>query len=418
MGTVFKDGPSLMVIGRLIATSLSFITAPIIARAIGPEGRGETASALAVFYLVPIVLAFGVPMEIRRLSAADNGGAPVVVARLFALSSTLVAVPVALICSETVFQSFSDQANFVATLGVATSPLTILWMNDTSVFIALGKFRAIAILQIVQPVIYLAGTLYFYARGSLSVETVLAAYLTGNFAVAVLGWVMVARVPRVRGPRLVRLLHSSTKYSGSAIAEAASNRLDQVLMIPVLGVYQSGLYAVAVTVASIPAVLGQALGAVHFRAVAQAPVGARSRVLEVGIRDGIALGLISVPLVGLGAVLGVPLLFGTGFREAVPATVVLSVGTGLTIAAYVTSMMLGASGRGWLMTFAQLTALAVGMLALFALGPSFGAVGAAVASVVSALSLMLTLLLRGNMAKYVTLPKLSDVRSAIRRLLD
>ena len=63
------DTPAHIALANVAASAIALITAPIIARSIGAAGRGETAAALAAFALVPIVLAIGMPIELRRVWA-------------------------------------------------------------------------------------------------------------------------------------------------------------------------------------------------------------------------------------------------------------------------------------------------------------------------------------------------------------
>ena len=77
----FFNSPMTMLGSRLSVAALGLISAPLIAQALGPSGRGETASALATMYLVPILLALGMPFEVRRRVLADGGMGAVRTAR-------------------------------------------------------------------------------------------------------------------------------------------------------------------------------------------------------------------------------------------------------------------------------------------------------------------------------------------------
>lgn len=411
------ESPFLLVIGRLGATALAFITAPIIARAIGPIGRGETAAALAAFAIAPILLAFGVPLEIRRLAAVGQAAESLRTGRVICLLAVPVAVALGLLGYFTLFASFDASARLVAAIGVATSPLAMAWMCDLGVLIATGRLRGVMFMQLLQPVVYLLAILAFWTAGMIDTSTVLIANVIGTLATCVLG-VALTRVP-VRGGRypLGEMLRGGGRFAGSSMAEAASTRLDQMVALPLIGAFQAGIYSAAVTVAALPFALGQALGAHYFPLIARAEGDERGQLKEQSIRVSTALALICVPVMVPAIWIGVPLLFGHEFGPAVPVAWLSLAGTCTMIVAYVCSMALAAEGHGKRMTIAQTVSLAVAMGLLFLLAPRWGAMGAAAASSLSYVTLLVSLLVGMGVRFRQSLPGLADFPLAILTLV-
>lgn len=363
-----------------MAAGLGLLSVPIVARSIGPDGRGETSAAIAVFYLVPLVLSLGIPTEIRRTAATGDFGPSLRAARQLCLWATLPATAIAAVLALTIFASFEPVARITATSGVVLTPLMMSWLCDNSILVANGRYRALFIFQLCQPVTYFLLVVVLWMIGYASTATVLMANILGTFSTFLLGFFLV-RIP-VGSPvaSKVALLNRGFKFAGSAAAEAASNRLDQVLILPLLGAYNAGIYSVAVTIGSIPLTLGHALGATFFRPIAESAGVRQRKLMGSATRSGVAMGLMSCGLLGLIVPVAVPVVFGDEFAPAVPIIWTVLLGSVAMTAGYVCSTTLGAAGKGWRMTSAQVISLVLGVGLLYTLGPPFGAQGAALAS--------------------------------------
>lgn len=417
LGLAKGDSPSHLIIGRLGATLLAFATAPVVAHAIGPTGRGETAAAIALFNLVPIFLGLGVPLEVRRQAALGTGPAALRSARVFNILALALSVPLAAVAYLTLFAAFDGSTRWAASTGVALAPLMMNWTCDLSLLIAAGRFRGVMALQLVQPGMYLVFVMLLLSLGQLNTSTVLVANIGGTSAAFILGSSL-TRIP-MRGARvpLPKTLRGGARFAGSSMAEAASSRLDQVLALPLIGAAQAGLYAVAVTIATIPMAVGQALGATYFRRIARSEPAQLASVREEAVRVSLSAGLVSFPMTVVASWIGVPLLFGEAFEPAVPVAWIVAGGTTFGIVAFVASMCLAAAGRGYTMTVAQLTALALGTGLLFIVGPAFGAQGAAAASATASLALSLFLVAALRIRPVRGLPSLRDFQLLAQRLM-
>ena len=388
------DSPSLLIVGRTGATALAFVTAPIIARSIGPVGRGETAAAIATFSILPILLAFGVPLEVRRLAAIGKGKAALRTARTLCVSVLPISAAVAWLAHSTIFASFEADTRIVATIGLALAPLAMSWMCDLGVLIGVGRLRGVMTMQLLQPGVYLISILVFLAFGAVTTSTVLIANVLGTLSSCFLGMSLTRTGLRGERHPMRGMLGASARFAGSSIAESASNRLDQVIALPLMGAFQAGIYSAAVTVASVPFALGQALGASYFPLVARSEGEDRQHLREQAIRVSTAISLMCVPFMVPAIWIGIPILFGSEFNAAVPVAWASFGGTAVMIVAYVCSMALAAEGRGNRMTIAQTGSLIVGVILLFLLAPTHGALGAAIASASSYL-ILLALLVGG-----------------------
>jgi O-antigen/teichoic acid export membrane protein len=355
-----------------------------VARVLGPAGRGETAATLAVYYILPILLAFGVPIELRRRAAVIGDPSPVVrTARRFSALLIAPAAVVAVVLYETLFAGFDGSARIAAAVGAALAPITVSWSLDLSVMIAQTQFRRVLILQLTQPIAYLLIVLGLVTAHRASTAGVIISNICASAATAGIALALNRASWRGESVPTRALLSGALRYAGSAAAEATSNRLDQALALPLIGAAQSGLYAIAVTVGALPLAAGQALGASYFRSLANADESRQDAFRAEAGRTGLAVGLIPALCLAIVSPFAVPLVFGHQFAPAIPSVLISLLGSIAMVAAYVTSNALAATGKGLRMTGAQTVALAVAVALLFVLGPSWGAIGAATASTAS-----------------------------------
>lgn len=412
------DTPSLLAFARLFAAGLALLSAPVVARAIGPAGRGETAAAIAVFHIAPVVLAFGVPLAVRRRAALPDGERVIASARIIALLGILGAIPIAIALRFTLFSAFEPLAALVASTSILLAPVVVSWSCDVSVLVAQSRYRAIALIQLTPPVSYLMFVLALWAFGRASTGTVLIAYVCGHVFACLVGLIFVRATWSGAWREIPSLAREGLRFSGASLAETATNRMDQAIALPLIGATQAGYYAVATTIVTIPFAFGQALGAAYFTPIVRAEAGEpRRRLQRQSARSAFALAFACYPLLCLATPLMVPLLFGTDFAGAVPVVWVASVGGFAMTSGYVISMALAAEGRGGRMSVAQTVALVVSIGSLFLLGPVLGAIGAALASTLGyvAMLFMLARGLKAPLRSFIPMPR--DLKEAVKRLI-
>lgn len=412
-----SSSPSWIVTGRLITVLVRLVSVPIVVVAIGPAGRGETASAIAAQLIVGVLIGLGLPLEVRRRCAVGDVQPVLRAIRLCAVVAVVPSVLIAAMLAATVFGSLQAADRYSIFFALAGSPLMLLWMCDESALIARKRFGAVAAIQVSQPVTFIIIVLVglvlrlhgssYYIYGSLA--AMVGAAIVGQ---------MYNRVP-VRGKRdsLAGLVAGGIKYAGSMVGEAASNRFDQVLVLPILGASEAGLYSIAVTFASLPAVLGQALGASYFSAIAVTPQGQLEKVKRDAVGAAASIGFVISVVMLIGSIPAIRLLFPRSIWPALPAVWVACIGAAVTLTSFVLSMTLAATGRGLLMTVAQVSGFAFDIVLLLLLGPRLGAFGAALAST-AGYTLTLSVLLAGSRMRVRDLSlSVSMLKIGVRRLV-
>jgi O-antigen/teichoic acid export membrane protein len=214
---------------------------------------------------------------------------------------------------------------------------------------------------------------------------------------------------RVRSKPLAREAWSA---SGAQISEIASYRLNQLILLPLIGGAALGNYAVATNVALAPAPLGHAVGAVGFKDMAAGTKDSGRASLEDSFRAAVWLAALSTLFVSLIAPFVIPLAFGREFATAVPATIVLAIGGFFVICNYVLTSGLVARGQTSRASYSHFSGFIVGMIALFALSIPFGLMGAAFASLIGFLATAIVASFYLKVGIRLWLPRTQHFRSA------
>jgi O-antigen/teichoic acid export membrane protein len=355
-------------------------------------------------------------MEVRRLSATSDAKQVLRAARILCFLALPLSIGAAIALGQTIFLELHPDTRMVAIVGVSLSPLMMSWSCDVSVLVANERYRGVMVMQLAQPGIYVVMVIALSLLGVASPATVLIASLCGTTTTFMVG-IFLTRTS-LWGPHvpLGSLMKNAIRFAGSSIAEAASSRLDQVLVLPLIGSFQSGIYSVAVTVAAVPLSLGQALGASFFRPIARAEGTVRRDLQAAAVRSASALALMSIPVMAIAIQFGLPVLFGEQYATSVPIAFVSLLGTAGMMTAYVCSMALGAAGRGTIMSIAQISSLILGTVLLYVLGPIYGAVGAAVASSIAYFTLLAILVCALRIPFVMLIPRSRDYADSVRRL--
>nr|WP_281067950.1 oligosaccharide flippase family protein [Arthrobacter stackebrandtii] len=417
--TKLWKSPSLMTFSRLCAMGLSLASAPIIARSLGPSGRGLTAAALAALIIVPLIISFGYPMAVRRHVARHGVSGILNRSRLLLLVLILPSWAIGLVLSKSVLADLNTQAAFAFVIAMTCSPLAVSWILDSNVLIAQQRFGGYSTLNIVQPLVSIILIILAWITSNVTVEIVIWAQLGSSLAAFIVGLLIVPfEYSGENRVSILPLIREGFSYSGSQIAEAASQRVDSILLLGIIGPYGTGIYSVAFTVASLPLALTQAVSGAIFKSAASNPDLSTGGLAPAALRASVVIGFASALTIGIASPLFIPFLFGPEFLPAVPiallclgATLALSVGG-------VASNLLAAFGKGWVMTAAQVGGLAINILLIFLLAPLLDETGAAIAKVVGCWVCLAVCLTGLRITPRLLVPGTKDLSYSVRLLLD
>ncbi|MGY1914974.1 oligosaccharide flippase family protein [Blastococcus sp. SYSU DS0973] len=373
-------------LGQVAVPLSGLVLSVLLARSLGPDGRGYVAAATAPLLLAVTLASLGIPESLTHYTAKR-----LLSVRVIAVAAG-VAVVAGAVSSAILFMGAETLAGDAVSLG-RTIRLCALFVVPSlalgvlrGIGAGLGRWRLIALERLILGLSRLAIVVLLSLTERLS-PTSAALVIAATPLVAGLAYCPLLGQLRISRTRTLKWREVATagqmfSYGGrvwlGSLGGVLLLRLDQSVMAPLAGVAELGLYAVAVSLAEIPSVITNILREVYFTRASGGESGldviprvARVSTLAVGLVSGCLL-IAAYPITYF--------LFGAGFTAAVPSLVLLSVAIVLTNPGSLAGVALSAAGRPGLRSAGLAIALIVNVGLLFALAPSMGAVGASLAT--------------------------------------
>lgn len=360
------------------ATALSFLSGPVVARALGASGKGILAAATTTLSLLIITLGAGFPIAARRFAVQSEE-----MTRQFLALGVRIAVatfPLAL-AAGIGFSLWSRQGSdrIVQALTIAllaSAPLGVLKNFATGCLTSRGLIGRLTVVRVVPPVFLAVYSIALAVVGGLSLTSamlgvILAAALELHLAIRAFDL-------RFRGPVPFRRFASfSLKAAPGQLAETSSVRLDQALLLSVVSTAELGRYSVAASIATLPVLVLTALQARDFTTLASSSENESRLLASSFIRRGLGLTVVSAIPLGLAAPISITVLFGEEFRDLGGIIAALLAGTCLLSISFGSAAALVALGRPGSATTGWLAGLTTTLLLEFPVARRFGIIGAA-----------------------------------------
>lgn len=417
---------SLTLAARFGAFGFSLATNVILARTLGPEGRGVYAVAVLVPALIALVAQLGIgPANVYHFSTglldADEliGHATALALLLGAIGYVAVLAYTQLLHNDT-FAGVASHFVLISCVSIPFSLLAIFMQGILQGAQRFGFFNLVLLTQYASPAVLLTGALVL-DRGSTTAAVV--AWTVSTIVTAAVAAVCVSVLGRfsfrLRRATLRRLLRFGLFSYLSSLSSFVNYRFDVLIVNIFAGARQVGLYSVGTGLAEIVWYLANAAGIVLAPRVAAESAEAADRLTEPVTRVVAFLALVAAVLLALVAPYAVVFFFGQAFAESVWAVWLLLPGIVTFSVARVLSMYL--LGRNQLRI--DLIASFVGLVVTLALDllliPRFGFRGAAVASSIAYTSAMLVDIVWVTRTSTITLSGLLLVRVGdLRTMLD
>lgn len=367
--------------GSNFAIPLSaMLTAPVLARGLGVEGRGALAASIAPLMLMISVSGMGMQQSIlyhtalRPLTAWRNVRAGLRVLLVSGIVGGLLTVVLSGWLSDG-----NAQVQRVILVVAVIIPLTIYCGALRGAASGLQRWGLVALEK--------------SANGGIRLVIIYALWLTGHMTVlaaalgialpglvSCLAYLPLMRLPRGRAsqaPCTRELSRYGVKIWGGSVSGILMSRLDQAIMAPLAGITQLSYYTVAVNVSDI---VGLANNAMRDVTLASDAADNDNRRLFLTARLSLVLALVVAVLIGTTMWLWFDLLFGAEFRSATWSILILLIATACGTPGSVVGAGLSARGHPGLRSWSLAVGLAVNVVALIALAPAIGAIGAACAT--------------------------------------
>jgi O-antigen/teichoic acid export membrane protein len=367
-------------VGPASALLLSVFTNSLASRALGPAGFGGFAVAVTVLVLLGVAVGFGMPTSLvrfcARLSDSDpSARAPYnAVAWGVVLGSGLVTGAVVLGVDLVVGNRLRAWVPAYAALALVAGALgtALTEMAGAEAQIRLDFKRYSAILQ-TGAGLRLLGLVLGLLLGGRSMLAALYGYGFGSLAAgltlsgrSLLGGTRVLYASRGRVLRLARELGAfALPVVGSTFVVAAISYVDTLLIAPVVGAAEVGVYAAGVRLTTIQSTIITGLATIALPLASQAVSdGKQQRFTKRVLVSGGILGLsVTFALVSVSGMV-VRAIYGPQFAQSAAVFAVLSAGMLVNFVGNPLSQLLYASGAPRVLLVAhicQLGALAAGL---------------------------------------------------------
>ncbi|MGO4689585.1 oligosaccharide flippase family protein [Glaciibacter sp. 2TAF33] len=374
---------TIALVGNAFPAVVALFSGPILAQALGVTGRGDVAAATAPLTLVVTVATFGVPEAVTWVIARFPHLARNVAGRgilILALAGALAMGAVALVPGWlSGGRPEVQQLIFIASLAIIPNLLVGILRGVAS---ATQRWRLVTTERMLTSSLRLLVLIPFWLTGTLTplVATIAVAAMPVVGAFVYIGR-MRSLEPRSREvPPVARvgglLSYGSRIWIGS-LSGILLSRVDQVLMTPLAGTYELGLYVVAVSVSELPLIIHIAVRDVTFVTDAADSVDDR---LAASARISTFLCGLAAMFLGVTMLWWLPFLFGDGFRRSIPVAAVLLLAVVLNTPGSIAGSGLSARGRPGLRSSSLTVACVTNIGLIVLLCPLMGAMGAALAT--------------------------------------
>jgi O-antigen/teichoic acid export membrane protein len=376
----FARNVLVLAMGEGGVMALNIVTGVLLARGLGPEGRG---AYLAITFW-PVVLGWCATLALPGASAYLRAKAPDRAGGL--LANALVAVLVlggalALGGALVLPHLLPQYPPAVVRMGqwmLLGLPAFAFIDVCQGILQGAARFRLVTCARVLTPLIQGLGLGTLFAAGLLHVGTaalVLAASVITVTLLLILAIGAAGEIGRPDRALLVETGRYAIRSYPAVLANIGLSAVDQIMLIPVLSPVDLGLYVVATRaflLARVPAAASQVL----FAAIPTLP-GHQGRALAGRT---LAVAALATGIVGLGLGASAPtlvsVLFGEAFLPSVPAFRVLLLGAVASGLAGITAESLAGLGKPLLTSVTRIGTLAAMVLGLWALVPSWGMIGA------------------------------------------
>lgn len=375
----------IVTLGNLSAPAVALLTAPLLARALGGDGRGELAAATAPLMLAVAALTVGIPEALTYFTARHRNLARRTLAGGISVTIAAGLGGVALVALLAPSLASGDMP-LAGIILLCTSAVIPALITGCLRGIARGqqRWKAVASEQLISAVFKLGLLGGLFLLGELSVFAAAIILSAGTF-VGSLSYIVLLRPNKTTTePRTVIETRKLLRYGSSmwlgSVAGVALSRLDQTLILPLSSASVLGVYAVAVSLADAARVFNLAVRDVIFSK--QSAIIDDSSLASASRLSTMVTVIISLAVTLASYVLVVP-IFGSDFAAVPSVVAVLLIGTVLGNPGSVVAAGLSARGRPVLRSIALTCGVAVNLALLFLLVPMWGALGAATATSVA-----------------------------------
>lgn len=356
-------------------------TGILLARWLGPTGRGAYAAATAYFGVSLIIFELGLTSSVvyfvsrQRARTGDFVRTAITLLVPLAVAASLVSVVLAV----TEMHTIDTRRAFL----IVPACIVIAFIGAPASFaLQASDLRSWNLVRLVQPLAFLPLIVITFVLTSAHVAVVIAVLALSILVQTVLGWVFYSRLRNPPGHFSRQTARTMLRFGLPNLSSTAPNtingRFDQLVLAVAVPAAALGQYAVAVTLSLLAGPLALAFGNVAFPRLAGG--GERASTIRHAVRGSMLVALVGELAVVAVSPFVVPRLFGHGYGHVTILLFILAPGAILFTVNQVLGDVLRGLGRPGLVARCEWVGV-VGTLAGLAITiPLLGTAGAALTS--------------------------------------
>jgi O-antigen/teichoic acid export membrane protein len=367
-----------------LTLAANLVTGIVVARALGPDGRGVTIALSTVAQLAGFVFAFGAAQSLSYYIARRPADGPSLLTTwtLMLLPLAAVAIAITQLLLPTIFTN-DPEAVEIGRWFMFIIVLVVGLELNYGLLLGAQDFFAYNALRFAPTALAAASLIALWALGELTVRSALIAPNVAYLLALLVGLGRSVRQIGI-GPPAWRLGVTSLWYGvraqGGTVASNVTARLDVAMLPAYVSSANVGLYSVATNVSLIVYQLSNTFAQLVLPAAA-AGERERGRLKVVGsLWASLAVAGVLAAVLALLAAPLLELVYGDDFRDAAEPLVLLLPGAVLFAGASIIGAGVYAEGRPFTATAAQLVGMGATVVGLFVFLRSGGTTAAALVS--------------------------------------
>ena len=384
----FLGQVNLVFLTYVAQAALAFGVAVLVARALGPEGRGVYALFLLSASIAQTVLSLG--LSVSAVYELGKGTTPVsrVVAnsQQMVLASALVSGLLVLLAWPVLGDTFSDHDVPYWVFAFAV-PLFLDYNVLTTVLQGQSRFPAMNAVIVAQPLVLVTLFAIGVAVDDVGTTAALVFWSIATFVATLLALALLGRealrpadLLRIDWPSLMRQVRFGVQGQVGNLVQLLNYRLDQYIVLLFVSTAGVGIYAVSVTVSQSVWFIANAVATVLLPRLTASDEADAARTTPLVCRSTLFVSALAALALGVASLWLIEALFGDDFESAVEPLLWLLPGTVALAGSKILTSYIFSQGHPLTNSLITVAALAVTLAADFALIPPFGVAGAAIAS--------------------------------------
>lgn len=372
-------------LGNGVALAARLLLSIVVAQVLGPAGRGAVALISAADEVSTALFTAGVPIAAgyHAKLGLDSDRALINAALRAGVLLLPLTAAIALLVGVLGLGELEPAARWLTVLLIGWTGLVNLpGLTAASIMRAHREFRHLAIYQGSFISLSLVVVAFCAVLGGLSVAWVAGAFVLGRIAAAAYGLSATAWPSLRPHARLGPLFRFGLKAVPGSAGTLLNNRLDQLIIAPMVSFGDLGLYAVAAGTSLTPAFLAMSMASNAFATVQKDAGLGRGASAATAIRRGILVSAFAAAGLALVTPVLIPLLYGSAFTGAIGPTIILLAGSVAWGGQLVAIQCANALGRPGYSSVAEAVGVLVTVVGLVVFVPTYGIVAAAVVSLV------------------------------------